>query len=83
MDSGEIPQLEDWEQLLEDNKDFSAEFNRLYDNSDVSEADDTFDPDSFDSYLNMELNVDQGGREHPQFARVTKRLKDHRHWHRT
>ena len=78
VDSGEIPQLEDWEQLLEDDKDFAAEFNRLYDNLDVPEADDTFDPDLFDTYLNMELNVDQGGGEHPQFARVTKRLKDHR-----
>ena len=78
VDSGEFPQLEDWEQLLEDDEDFAAEFNRLYDNLDVPEADDTFDPDSFDTYLNMELNVDQGGGEHPQFARVTKRLKDHR-----
>ena len=70
------PSLEDWEDLLEDDEDFAAEFNRLFDNEDVPEADDKFDPDSYDHYLNMEITVDQGG-EHPQLARVTKRLRDH------
>ena len=52
------------------------EFNCVFDNEDIAEADDEFDPDSFDHYLNMELSIDRGG-DHPQFARVTKRLKDH------
>ena len=68
VDSGEMPQLEDWEQLLEDDEDFAAEFNRLHNNLDVPEADDIFDPDSFDTHLNMELNVDRSDAEHPQFT---------------
>ena len=47
----------------------------MFDNPDVAEADDSFDPDAFDQYLNMELAIDRGG-EHPQFAKVTKRLRD-------
>jgi len=74
---GDKPKLEDCEELLEDDQDFADEFNRLFDNGDVPEADDVFDPDSYDQYLNMELTIDRGG-EHPEFARVTKRLKDHR-----
>ena len=65
------PTPDEWSDLLEDDEDFAAEFNCLFDNPEVAEADDTFDPDSFDLYLNMELTVDRGG-DHPEFARVTK-----------
>ena len=75
---GEKPKLDEWEQLFEDDEDFAAEFNRLYDNPEVLESDDTFDPDSYDHYINMELTVDRQQFDHPQRARVTKRLKDHR-----
>ena len=75
---GDMPKLEEWADLLEDDEDFAEEFNRLYGNNDVNEADDEFDPDSYDHYLNMELTVDRAGYEHPQHARVTKRLRDHR-----
>jgi len=75
---GDMPRLDEWADLLEDDDDFAAEFNRLFDNTDVPEADDQFDPDSFDHYLNMELSVPTNTDEHPQFARVTKRLRDHR-----
>ena len=44
----------------------------------MKDADETFDPGSYDQYINMELNVDTGKHEHPQFAKVTKRLRDHR-----
>ena len=71
------PTLDEWSDLLEDDEDFAAEFNCLFDNPEVAEADDTFDPDSFDLYLNMELTVDRGG-DHPEFARITKRLRDPR-----
>eukprot|EP00980_Cylindrotheca_fusiformis_P022819 scaffold9803_cov145-Cylindrotheca_fusiformis.AAC.1 len=74
---GDKPNLADWETLLEDDPDFAEEFNLLYNNSDVPEADDEFDPDSFDTYLTMEVAIDRGG-EHPELGRVTKRLKDHR-----
>ena len=46
---GVKPKLEDWEELLEDDQDFADEFNRLFDNGDVPEADEVFDPDSYDN----------------------------------
>lgn len=73
--SGDKPDLQHWEELLEDDSDFADEFNRIYDNIDVKEADDEFTPDSYDHYLHMELAIDRGG-DHPEHARVTKRLKD-------
>ena len=75
--SGDTPQLDDWSDLFEDDPDFAEEFNRLFDNAEVPEADDVFDPDCYDNYLQMEVAIDKGG-EHPEIARVTKRLKDHR-----
>ena len=68
---------EDWNDLVESDPDFADEFNRIYDNHDVQEADDNFDPDSFDSFIGMELSVDRGD-VHPVHAKVTKRLRDHR-----
>ena len=44
---GDKPELTEWADLLEEDEDFAAEFNRLFDNTDVVEADDEFDPDSF------------------------------------
>ena len=69
--------LDDWSDVLETDPDFADEFNRLYDNTAVPEADDTFDPDTFDSFIGMELSVDRGD-VHPMHTKVTKRLKDHR-----
>ena len=63
-----MPPPDEWSDLLEEDEDFASKFNCLFDNPDVVEADDTFDPDSFDLYLNMELTVDQGG-PHPEFTR--------------
>ena len=74
---GDKPDIMEWEDLLDDDVDFADEFARVYNNQDVPESDDQFDPDSFDQYLSMEVAIDRGG-EHPQLARVTKRLKDHR-----
>ncbi|MEM7375750.1 MAG: hypothetical protein AAF587_44565 [Bacteroidota bacterium] len=71
-----MPSISDWEDLLEEDDDFAAEFNQAFDNPDVPKEDDLFDPDTYDNYLNMELTVDRGG-EYPEFARVTKHLKDH------
>mmetsp|Transcript_4573 Transcript_4573/g.7102 ORF Transcript_4573/g.7102 Transcript_4573/m.7102 type:complete len:82 (-) Transcript_4573:2530-2775(-) len=61
---GDKPDLDDWVDLLEDDKEFG------YMNPDVVEADEQFDPVSFDGYLDMELAIDRGG-EYPEFARVT------------
>jgi len=73
--SGDKPDLGDWAQLLQDDEDFAEEFAKVADNENVVEADDEFSPDTYDQYLNSELALDRGG-EHPQLARVTKRLKD-------
>ena len=77
MESSTGPDLEEWSDLLEDDRDFADEFNRLFDNTDVPEADDNFDPDTYDDYINKEISVDQGD-VHPVRATVTKRLKDNR-----
>ena len=76
---GGIPSLEDWEDILEEDDGFAEEFHCLYDNTDVPEADDEFDPDTYNHYLKMEVSVKWAGHEHSQFARrLTKRFKDHR-----
>ena len=45
-------------------------------NNELKEADDTFTPDVYDTYLNMELAIPQGDSLEPRLARVAKRLKD-------
>ena len=50
LEPNQKPNLDDWSDLLETDPDFAEEFNRLYDNEDVPEADNTFDPDAFDSF---------------------------------
>ena len=77
VDSSTGSDLEEWSDLLEDDRDSADEFNRLFDNTDVPEADDNFDPDTYDDYINKEISVDQGD-VHPVRATVTKRLKDNR-----
>ena len=69
------PKMETWEALAGDDEIFYEEFARVITNEDVPEADDEFDPEAFDSYVNMELALDRQD-EGPEFARVTKRLKD-------
>ena len=75
-DSNVKPDLEEWSDLLESDPDFAEEFNCIYDNSDVKEADDDFNPDTFYNFIGMCISVDRGD-VHPTYARVTKRLKDH------
>ena len=71
---GDKPDLEEWSELLDTDPDFAEEFAQTFDNPSVKEADDEFDPDSYDSYVNMELSMARDGDE-PEAARVTKRLK--------
>mmetsp|Transcript_23475 Transcript_23475/g.35638 ORF Transcript_23475/g.35638 Transcript_23475/m.35638 type:complete len:113 (+) Transcript_23475:2354-2692(+) len=54
---GGIPTAQEWEEFLEDDEESAEEFQRLYDKVDVPEADNEFDPDTYDHYLNMELAV--------------------------
>ena len=46
-------------------------------NNEIKEADEEFTPDTYDDpYLNMELAVPRGDNPNPQYAKVTKRLRD-------
>ena len=49
----------------------------MFDNDYTKETADEFDPDSFDNYLHVKLAIDRGS-DRPEFAKVNKRLKDHR-----
>jgi hypothetical protein len=73
--AGGKPDLAAWSEPLETDPDFAEEFAQTFDNPSVPEADDEFDPDSCDSYLNMELALERNDTT-PEFAKVTKRMKD-------
>ena len=71
------PSPSDWAELMDHDEYFAEEFGKIINNKDILEADATFTPEVFDdNYLNMELALlrDEPG---PEFARVTKRLRDH------
>ena len=61
---------------FEEDPDFTKEFFEVVSNNELKEADDTFTPEVYDTYLNMELAIPQGDSLEPRLARVTKRLKD-------
>ena len=62
--------------MLEDNEDFRNEFDRIYEDKDITEADDVSIPEIMDdTYMNMEVSLPRD-TEGPDFARVTKRLND-------
>ena len=65
------PDIDYWSEFKDD-EDFVEEFSRVFTSDEIPEADDLFDPDSFDQYINMEVALDRPGAEHPQLARVTK-----------
>ena len=67
--------MEMWAEIAEDDEDFQSEFNKLFDNHAVKEADEDFTLYLYDNYVNMELTLDQGEGS-PEYARVKKRLKD-------
>jgi hypothetical protein len=74
--NGDKPDPTAWAGIIETDPDFAEEFATTFDDPDAPEADDDFDPDSFDAYLNMGLAVDRRPGVAPEFARVTKRLCD-------
>ena len=55
---------------------FQEEFNNVTSNEEVKEDDNYFTPDTYDTYLDMELALPQGDSLEPRMARVAKRLKD-------
>ena len=50
----------------------SEEFHGVISDNEVKEADETFTPDVYDTYLNMELAIPQTDSLEPRLARVTK-----------
>lgn len=74
---GDKASPKDWAEYVGYDKDFTDEFEFVVDNEDIPEAETEFSPDVFDdSYLNMELALPRGDAGEPQFAKVTKRLRD-------
>ena len=72
---GDKPNPDDWADLLEEDEDFREEFQNIYNNSDIREADDYTPEVLEDTYLNMEIALPRDD-EGPEFAKVTKRLRD-------
>ena len=72
---GDKPNPESWSDLLEEDEDFATEFSNIFNDINIPEADD-FTPEVLeDTYVNMEVALPRDS-EGPEFARVTKRLRD-------
>ena len=57
--------------------DFVEEFHSVVSNSEIKDANEEFTPDNYDDlYLNMELAEPRGDNPNPQYAKVTKQLRD-------
>ena len=72
---GAKPNPDDWSDYIQWDPDFAEEFQNVIDDKLVPEVAETWTPDSYDTYLNMELALDRGD-EQPSYAKVTKRMKD-------
>ncbi len=73
---GAKPNPEEWSEYLQYDPDFQEEFDNILNDPGILEAYKDFTPDVFDdTYLNMELAIPRDS-DGPEFARVTKRLKD-------
>ena len=72
---GDKPDPKDWADLIDEDEDFREEFERVFNNEDIPEADDNTPEVLNDTYVNMEIALphDESG---PQYAKVTKRLRD-------
>ena len=68
----------DWsDHPFDEDTDFVEEFHSVVSNSEIKEADEEFTPDTYDDQnLNKELAVPRGDNPNPQYAKVTKRLRD-------
>ena len=72
---GDKPNPQDWADLLEEDEDFAAEFTKIFNNTDIPESDEYTPEVLEDTYLQMEVAMPRDS-EGPEFARVTKRLRD-------
>ena len=64
-----------WEEIIGDEPDYEEEIQKIIGDKDLTGDDDSFKPDSYDGYLQMELAFDCGD-DGPSFAKVTKILRD-------
>ena len=67
---GELLTLEQYPEFAED-EEFLEEFKRVLSNEEIAEADDEFNPYSFDTYINMEVESYQG-QDNPHRERAIK-----------
>ena len=72
---GDKPNPEDWAELIENDEDFREEFQRIFNDDAIPEADDYTPEVMNDTYLNMEIALPRDS-DGPEFARVKKRLRD-------
>ena len=72
---GDKPNPDDWAELFEEDEDFRDDFQKVFNNQDIPEADDYTPEVLDDTYVNMEIALPRDG-DGPEFARVTKRLRD-------
>jgi hypothetical protein len=73
-----MDQPRDWNDFaLDTDPEFMEEMNKQipYDDDFVPEQDE-YTPDTFNSYLQMELSLSQEPGEAPTYGKVTKRLRD-------
>ena len=64
-----------WADIIGDDPDFEEKFQRIISDKDIPEADNSFTPDLYNGYLQLELALDHG-EDSPYFVKVTKRLRD-------
>jgi hypothetical protein len=73
--NGSKPNPEDWDDLIESDPIFNEEFNKIFNNVEIQEADDHTPEVLEDTYLNMELALSRDD-DGPKFAKAKKRLRD-------
>ena len=72
---GDKPNPDDQADLIDEDEDFQEEFQKIYNDDSVPEADDYTPEVGDDTYINMEVVLPRDD-EGPTFAKVTKRLRD-------
>ena len=72
---GDKPNPEDWADLIDTDTDFREEFEKIYNDDSIKEADDYTAETLDDTYLNVEVALPRDS-DGPEYARVTKRLRD-------
>lgn len=72
---GDKPNPDDWADLLDTDEDFRDEFQKIYNDNTIPDADEYTQDVLDDTYLDMKLALPRDG-DGPEFVRVTKRLRD-------